>query len=102
MYRENNDIRYSLDIFQSCWIKFDEIYYNKLFGHFLTKDVYEQYLEKHNFFSSKGGILADQMGYGKTLNMLALILKNKTKSTEINSFVNESNLFCNTETPLSG
>jgi len=102
LHRENHNRLYEHQIlFEKLILDDVELYFHKTLGHFITKEVYEQYLG--NFPLSFGGILADEMGLGKTIETIALILHNKKKNIkQDDNFFDKNPLFSLSDNPLYG
>lgn len=99
--RENNeDSDRKMHFFVKQTFENVDLYYHKVLGHFVTEDVFEQYVS--NMKKPLGGILADEMGLGKTIEVLALILLNKNTQTRKSIILNRENIFSLSQNPIQG
>lgn len=78
------------------------LYYHKVLGHFVSSQFYRQYNQTRLQNKTLGGILADEMGMGKTIEVLALILNNQKAVNKEQSVINESNVYSLSENVLQG
>lgn len=99
--RETNvDYHRHEDYFVKHTLNGAELYYHKLLGHFVTREVYDRL--RGELKITFGGILADEMGLGKTIEMLALILSNRKRKIQSFNSLAEEDLFPLSLDPVQG
>lgn len=105
--RENSNLDF--DLISRLFIElFDGntlLFYYLPLGHFVTPRIYHEYLKELSRLKNHGGILADKMGLGKTVETIGLILTNRRKtndSSPIHQIPNQDCLYLHTTDPLYG